>query len=199
MRKLLSGKLGLPDMATEVALRGVGAIAGVDISRYLALGDVLPMTGATRADIVPALGMANTIGTGVGELYKSATQPFGPDVMDTLERMSRRWPKVRVQGGAAGQEGIATRRGGQLPGGEEIGHTANCNAGGGVYPLEVAKSQALQRATQAEITRHKEIQSNMIEQLATAAHRGNNDQIQAIVARVGPTIRTPWPRGVRTF
>ena len=111
MRKLLSGKLGLPDVATESVLRGVGAIAGVDISRSLALGDILP-TGSP-SDIVPALGMVTTVGKGVGELYKAGTQPFGPDVMDTLERMSGGGLKSAFKAARLAQEGIATRRGGR--------------------------------------------------------------------------------------
>ena len=51
--------------------------------------------------IGPTPGAIANIGTGVGALFKRATQPFGPDIGDTLEAMAGGGLKNANQGRAA--------------------------------------------------------------------------------------------------
>src|SRR4029434_3761196 len=106
--------LELPETATDVIIRGLPALAGVDLSRSITLGDTLTMSIPEL--IGPTPGAIESIGKGVGGLFKRATQPFGPDIPDTLEAMAGGGLKNVIKAARLRAEGITTQPRSQIPG-----------------------------------------------------------------------------------
>lgn len=182
-RKLLSGTLKLPEVATDVALRGVTALAGIDMARSLAIGDTVPSTFADWLGPTPA--MIQSIATGTGQLFKTATTPFGPDPLDALEAMLGGGFKNILKGARLQvEQGITTRQGGQLPGSSELRMLDPYLQSLGLTPLAVSKAKALQQASQIELQRHRDQQSSMMEQLSRAIVNQNQDRIDEINDRI---------------
>lgn len=184
MREVMTNA-GLPNEATEVALRGLPALLGVDLARSIAIGDTVPsdLAGA----IGPTPGAITALGTGAVKLGQYATQDFGPDPMDTLEAMLGGGAKNALKFARMSTEGLATRAGGKLPGTEQLREIDPALQLMGFTPLAVSKTQALQRQTQVELQAHRDQQANMMERYARAivaqdeeAVKGINERIQAI-------------------
>jgi hypothetical protein len=182
MREFLTDKAGLPEMATDVALRGVGALAGVDMSRSLALGDTLP---TSFADVLgPTPSMITTIGKGAGQLFQSATQPFGPSAMDALELMSGAGLKNVLKAARLGTEGITTKGGGKLPGTEGLREIDPALQALGFTPLAVAKAKAMQRAMEIGKQFHRDQQSEVYERLGRAIIADDQASVGAITSKI---------------
>src|SRR4030095_12976883 len=103
MRQLLSGELELPETADDVITRGPRALERVALSRSISLGHTLPRSIPEL--IGPTPGAIESIGKGVGGLFKRATQPFGPDIPDTLEAMAGGGLKNVIKAARLGAEG----------------------------------------------------------------------------------------------
>jgi len=175
-RQFLQPKFG--EDFTDIFLRGVPAKLGVDMSRSIALGDIIPEP--TLAGLIGApASMIDSLARG-GKMYiRSFTEaPFGPERRDALELLSPTFLKNIMQAARLQEEGLRTRSGGRIPG--EISQADIGKKLIGFQPLSVAKARARQRAERRLISQRRFTHSRALEEIARATLSNDQERLNLL-------------------
>jgi hypothetical protein len=169
--------------AADIALKGAPGALGLDLSRSLSPGDLMP-EGTWESILGAPAAMIGNMGRAGLLLGQKFARPIGPEGYEALRYFGPGGIRSVMEAARLAQEGVQTGPGGAILTPEQVSPFDVMMRGAGVTTTKVGRARGEQRATQLALEYRNLETSRATEQLAKAMRDRDWTSFDAVIEKV---------------